>query len=203
MLAVHNDAGDIGDGHASVKEEKTRLWLAGGTSKNGNIVSAVVSDLSWERECGVVASDEYVVTAVIHQLHGIARSVHQSYELAANAEGRLRTNDLNSVDVTRYRSGAIGDGADLPRVGRLRKNRHREGGSVRERGRKSKISVSRSRGGNRKIVPAVVLQDQPGSHQSRNRAANRGGISAGDLNVRDVGQGSAVATAYTAVLRGS
>jgi hypothetical protein len=109
VLAVHNDAGDIGDGHSSVKEQKAGLWLAGGTSKNGNIVSAVVGDLSWERECGVVAGDEYVVTAVIHQLHGIARSVYQSYYRASNAEGRLRTNYLNGVDVTRDRSGAIGD----------------------------------------------------------------------------------------------
>jgi len=155
MLAVHDDSGDVGYGHAFVEEKPAWLWLTSGPSKHGDIVGAAIGDLTRERKGGVVGSDEYVVTAIIQQLHGIARAVYQSYELAANAVAWLRTNDLNCADAARGGSRAIDDSAGLPRVGRLSKNGHGVGGSAREEGRESKINAPRAADG--EIVTTVVL----------------------------------------------
>ena len=132
MLAVHKDAGDVGCGHTFVKKEPAGLWLTApaGPSKDGDIVGTVIGDLTWERKGRIVAGNEYVVTAIIHQLYGIARAIHQPYEFAANGERWLRTNNLNCVDVARSGSGAIRDRAGLPGVGWLGKNRHGIGSSA-------------------------------------------------------------------------
>src|SRR6266702_6254877 len=158
VLAVHAHVRDVRFRDAKVIEEPASLCLTRRFHDNVHIKTAVSGDQAWKYEIGVVACNEYIVAAIIHQFHSVARSVYQPYQSAANRETRLRTEDLNCGDVTVGRSGAIRDRAGLPGVGRLRKNRHAVGGAANQRSRESKIDGVGAVATEGEIVAAVVLQ---------------------------------------------